>query len=1842
MILFTCQLSAISDKHPTEPPLIADVGGPYFGMANEEILFDASNSYGKKILNYIWDFGDGTTDDGVDPTTTHKYLEIGVYHVTLTMITKYGSVVNTTKAIITERNVERDATWTKKLVDGKWILKSYSGLINYNDNGIWKPINIRLERDNNKNLVVNEAPYRLEISADKSSYRIYPDRNINDKYIDFYMPDLKVPVQLKFGVLQFKDFFKFRSSLDINQQSLTWNLDNFKIKIIPTNSMVSFEYILKNEKALNEISMRIVPHNCVISPNGCIERGKYQLVNLVYDNNINITQPICKYDIETNMLNIEINTTGLEYPIILDPTLQIQAAEYDGWIYNDDAVYNDSHNATSGYLYNQYVWSRVGQIINKIYRSYLYFDTSVIEPSTFPLITNANISLYGKIKSSVFTIVTQINATGERPSIPLLATDFNYAYYEGDLGSLYTLGFTVNTWNKIPLNLSGLENITTGWTKFCLRSDYDIDFEMNGVRYIDYYNCRSSLIPYLTIEWSGPEITNEYPDNQSINIPRYINHSIDVTDSSGKNMWIRWYWRPHIYTSWKLFGENNSVNNGTYQQNNSVNYTYYNYKYEWRVIINNTDNVWMNETYYFYTINSSAPIISNISPLNGTIFTYKESEENIYLSVQVNDSEGGYMKVTMYMYNDFTDSIVSVYEQSGFNQTHTATLQPYLAYVQNPGVKYWFIEVTEYNYIFYPTIYVDNVVYSDLYWFSVKEVWKDDFLGNIIDIDSTKTNFPLHIFNLINYTNYTNYVSPVRESGRNHPLLYDDDSHVEFRQYMNNTVSGGISASQDVILTRATIGQTSSSNIVFLNDTYGYAVNIKFMLPNNRLTVMETNDGGDTWSYVTDTTQYHNIFNVGIWFDGWTSGNYEDKIHLIFISKVNVLEYRLIYGYFNTLTKTLTIDYSNILHKFNYGPNFVYDSRPSICVSTDGNIFISAWGGYTNYDYYRHHGVVMRSSDSGETWTEITPINNGGGVTPYLYFRNITDQRFVSCIIIPHGENNISLIHHYKSSLYNCVYNKSNGSWSSSVVVGSCFRFSIHHHATYWKKTGDIYLTWLTRQKSATASVEFIQYNLSNKTWWGQRTIESNVYGMDSNIIISEGNGDLYIFYGNSSYLNIEKMNISCRNSTNHGNIWGSSQPLNSDPPQWASYTYGNFMSEHRIYGSWSDYAWDYWRGRSIREYNETHSYKNTGNLSSVKITLPNEYFSWSNFSANYTTNNNGVNFEIRNKTGAILFNGLDGNNNDISSINTSVEDNRTIFLFMNFTNTSKVDWWDINFVFNERFYHWYDFQKKYRFDCNDQMNTDFKLVLSNKNRLKFKITLELHTTDDIEYQITLRIDNFEYCRERDTSLIFVYDNYIVVYDYEDMRHLETQNIIDNERKIFYQIISLHIEPSHSDTFIIDPSFLIVTSPFVETNWNQQREIAVTSNCTFHTGYTEIVPGNPPKIWHAISYDLGKTWSTTQISTNVGTVYEYYPVVCVTSNDTVYFLWNTIDVSAFPSINDNLRFRRYYSDSNSYSPIRTFNDVHRHLMSHSGCIDKNDTFHITAMSHEYTGVVISQYYIYYGTIQPSDISPSFSEYPYQQAEYMSYPTIEVNNSNIPYITFTAENQTWWTDQDQIRLIYLQPDSTWLSPPDNVSDYTQFNKTQSLSSMCFRRNDTLCITWQGGTTVALPKIRFRERFSNGNYGSIETLTGIRQKSPSITKEKNETLHIVFHGKTVLGTNVQILNQTNGVWSSSSVLINDPSHYPIAYYSQVKVPLKGLDIVYINTSYTEMFFYKSDGMVLDCMMCYSDTFIGNTGGTLLAIIGGSILCFGNLFYLICFRRKNNKCNLCRLIRRGKNVR
>jgi PKD repeat protein/uncharacterized protein YgiM (DUF1202 family) len=89
--------AAVQVIEGNQPPT-AVINGPTSGLVGETLSFDGSGSSDDgHIVSYVWDFGDGTTDSGVN--VAHSYSAAGSYEVTLTVADDGGLSDSATQTV---------------------------------------------------------------------------------------------------------------------------------------------------------------------------------------------------------------------------------------------------------------------------------------------------------------------------------------------------------------------------------------------------------------------------------------------------------------------------------------------------------------------------------------------------------------------------------------------------------------------------------------------------------------------------------------------------------------------------------------------------------------------------------------------------------------------------------------------------------------------------------------------------------------------------------------------------------------------------------------------------------------------------------------------------------------------------------------------------------------------------------------------------------------------------------------------------------------------------------------------------------------------------------------------------------------------------------------------------------------------------------------------------------------------------------------------------------------------------------------------------------------------------------------------------------------------------------------------------------------------------------------------------------------------------------------------------------------------------------------------------------------------------------------------------------------
>ncbi|WP_423792312.1 PKD domain-containing protein [Methanocaldococcus indicus] len=118
------------------PPKADFTYTPIYPNYNDNITFNALSSYDPdgKIVEYIWDFGDGTKITTTNPIITHVYNKPGTYIVTLTVVDNLNAT-STIKKTITVYYLKADFTYSP-------LYPKVNEVVNFYDNSTSNPGNI--------------------------------------------------------------------------------------------------------------------------------------------------------------------------------------------------------------------------------------------------------------------------------------------------------------------------------------------------------------------------------------------------------------------------------------------------------------------------------------------------------------------------------------------------------------------------------------------------------------------------------------------------------------------------------------------------------------------------------------------------------------------------------------------------------------------------------------------------------------------------------------------------------------------------------------------------------------------------------------------------------------------------------------------------------------------------------------------------------------------------------------------------------------------------------------------------------------------------------------------------------------------------------------------------------------------------------------------------------------------------------------------------------------------------------------------------------------------------------------------------------------------------------------------------------------------------------------------------------------------------------------------------------------------------------------------------------------------------------------------------------------------
>jgi len=238
----------------------------------------------------------------------------------------------------------------------------------------------------------------------------------------------------------------------------------------------------------------------------------YELNNITV--NQKLTYRIIQYNGNYYLLSglkvMDLNE--MAFPVVIDPTLNIWSSSSDGEIANINGVYNTAWTATRGTVKDTSGILYMGQSKPRdyvIYRGFVFFNTSSIPENA--VIDSATLSLYlnADYSTTDFDITIQ-NGQPTYPHDPLVDGDYDKSYYSGNGGSLNTNNLVAG-YNNISMTEDSWIN-KTSWTKFCLRSDRDI----NGISPWGYEYVTFRSADYIGGPAYHPKLVIEYRNQSKI------------------------------------------------------------------------------------------------------------------------------------------------------------------------------------------------------------------------------------------------------------------------------------------------------------------------------------------------------------------------------------------------------------------------------------------------------------------------------------------------------------------------------------------------------------------------------------------------------------------------------------------------------------------------------------------------------------------------------------------------------------------------------------------------------------------------------------------------------------------------------------------------------------------------------------------------------------------------------------------------------------------------------------------------------------------------------------------------------------------------------------------------------------------------------------------------------------------------------------------------------------------------------------------------------------------------------------------------------------------------------
>ncbi len=212
------------------------------------------------------------------------------------------------------------------LPDGReqFALHIGMGAINYHDGAEYQEIDLTPVVSDHPSFdwMIDKAPYR-SYWKNNGDRRVFPNRNNISKYLD-------LPVPAFLGAL---------GSPTQTGSKLVWKSTDIDVEIAFRNTRITFDVILRADPGFTSIAFPISKIGMSDTEVGTLLSG---LKVYEQDKVDGIVRPL-DWEIKGNHINVSWDLTGMNYPIVIDPTLDIDIAANADDGYRSPTFYTNSN-----------------------------------------------------------------------------------------------------------------------------------------------------------------------------------------------------------------------------------------------------------------------------------------------------------------------------------------------------------------------------------------------------------------------------------------------------------------------------------------------------------------------------------------------------------------------------------------------------------------------------------------------------------------------------------------------------------------------------------------------------------------------------------------------------------------------------------------------------------------------------------------------------------------------------------------------------------------------------------------------------------------------------------------------------------------------------------------------------------------------------------------------------------------------------------------------------------------------------------------------------------------------------------------------------------------------------------------------------------------------------------------------------------------------------------------------------------------------------------------------------------------------------------------------------------